>query len=180
MVGARRAMSTRIVKKKAGGGALLTSEAGTNVAAEWDAVRLRAWLARFYAGESVVALANREPWQHDRDGDGGVVVTRAGGGLVTALEPLIQACGGTWVAHGGGTADRLTVDRRDGLSVPPAKPRYRLRRVWLDAGEARRYYAGFSNEALWPHCHRAHVQPVFRRDDFSTYAAVNARFADAV
>lgn len=180
MVRGPAAMSTRIVRNKVTGAALLTSGRATNDAAAWDAGRLRAWLARFYAGESVVALANREPWQHDRDGDGGVVATRAGGGLVTALEPLIQACGGTWVAHGAGTADRLTVDRRDGLNVPPANPRYRLRRVWLDAGEARRYYEGFSNEGLWPLCHRAHVQPVFRPDDFSTYAAVNARFADAV
>jgi trehalose 6-phosphate synthase len=152
----------------------------TDTAAEWDAARLRAWLARFYAGEAIVALANREPWRHDRGPDGDAVATRAGGGLVTALEPLIQACGGTWVAHGAGTADRMTVDRRDGLNVPPANPRYRLRRVWLDAGEERRYYEGFANEGLWPLCHRAHVQPVFRSDDFNTYAAVNARFADAV
>jgi trehalose 6-phosphate synthase len=152
----------------------------TGTAAEWDAATLRAWLARFYPGEAIVALANREPWRHDRGPDGDVVAARAGGGLVTALEPLIQACGGTWVAHGAGTADRITVDQRNGLNVPPANPRYRLRRVWLDADEERRYYDGFANEGLWPLCHRAHVQPVFRTEDFDTYATVNARFAAAV
>ena len=64
--------------------------------------------------------------------------------------------------------------------MPPASPRYRLRRVWLDADEQRGYYCGFANEGLWPLCHRAHVQPVFRAEDFDSYAAVNAQFADAV
>jgi trehalose 6-phosphate synthase len=99
---------------------------------------------------------------------------------VTALEPLLSACAGTWVAHGAGSADRLMVDQRDGFDVPPATSGYRLRRVWLDADEHRGYYCGFANEGLWPLCHRAHVQPVFRAADFEMYAAVNARFAAAV
>jgi len=146
----------------------------------WDAARLRRWLATAYAGESIVVLANREPLKHDRDRDGEIVLSRSAGGLVTALEPLVRACSGTWVAHGAGSADRAVVDRRDGVNVPPASSRYRLRRVWLDADEQRRYYFGFANEGLWPLCHRAHVQPIFRSEDFDTYAAVNARFAEAV
>src|SRR5262245_8589671 len=131
----------------------------------WSAERLRHWVAAAYRGESIVVLANREPVRHDRADDDSIVVTRTGGGLVTALEPLIQACSGVWVAHGAGTADRVVVDGRDGLNVPPANPQYRLRRVWLDAREERGYYYGFANEGLWPLCHRAHVQPVFRSDD---------------
>ena len=141
---------------------------------------LRAWLATGYRDESVVVLANREPFRHDRTPDGGTVVRRSGGGLVTALEPVIQACSGVWVAHGSGTADPMVVDGRDGLDVPPANPLYRLRRVWLKPDEERGYYYGFANEGLWPLCHRAHVQPVFRSSDYSMYRAVNARFADAV
>jgi trehalose 6-phosphate synthase len=148
--------------------------------AAWDADRLRRSLAAGYSGESVVLLANREPLRHDRNADGTVVACRSAGGLVTALEPLMQACAGTWVAHGAGSADRETVDQRDGLDVPLANHSYRLRRVWLDADQHRRYYCGFANEALWPLCHRAHVQPIFRSGDFEMYAAVNARFADAV
>ena len=105
---------------------------------------------------------------------------RSAGGLVTALEPLLQACSGVWVAHGAGSADRAVVDRRDGLNVPPDHPAYRLRRVWLNEAEQRGYYLGFANEGLWALCHRAHVQPVFRPADFRIYEAVNARFADAV
>jgi trehalose 6-phosphate synthase len=153
---------------------------GTTAAASWDAARLRDWLARFYAGESIVVLANRQPVRHDLAPDGRILATRSAGGLVTALEPLMEACSGTWVAHGAGTADRLMVDRRDGFDVPPATSGYRLRRVWLDADEHHGYYCGFANEGLWPLCHRAHVQPIFRSADFAAYAAVNARFADAV
>lgn len=146
----------------------------------WTADRLRTWLETVYNKESIVVLANREPFRHDYTPDGGVIVRRSAGGLVTALEPLIQACSGVWVAHGAGTADRVVVDKRDGLDVPLANPLYRLRRVWLDEREERGYYYGFANEGLWPLCHRAHVQPIFRADDFHMYQAVNARFAQAV
>ena len=146
----------------------------------WTAERLRTAVANSFGNESIVVLANREPFQHDRTADGGVRVKRSSGGLVTALEPLIQACAGVWVAHGSGTADRSVVDGRDRLLVPPANPSYRLRRVWLNAAEERGYYGGFSNEGLWPLCHRAHVQPIFRGEDFALYETVNARFADAV
>jgi trehalose 6-phosphate synthase len=146
----------------------------------WTPERVQTWLSTFFSGERIIVLANREPVMHDRAPDGGIVVRRTASGLVTALEPLVQACRGVWVAHGAGTADRAVVDQRDGLDVPPASSQYRLRRVWLDQREQRHYYYGFANEALWPLCHRAHVQPVFRSDDFNTYRAVNARFADAV
>jgi trehalose 6-phosphate synthase len=147
---------------------------------DWSRERLRTWLKTRYRGESIIVLANREPFRHDRAEDGGIVWKRSSGGLVTALEPLVHACSGVWIAHGAGSADKLVVDKRDGVAVPPGNPRYRLRRVWLNAGEERGYYYGFANEGLWPLCHRAHVQPVFRSGDFNMYRSVNARFADAV
>jgi trehalose 6-phosphate synthase len=146
----------------------------------WTAEHLQTRLQAFERSGPIVVLANREPIRHDRAGDGSIVVSRSASGLVTALEPLIQACSGVWVAHGAGTADRVVVDRRNGLNVPPANPRYRLRRVWLDEHEQRGYYYGFANEGLWPLCHRAYVQPVFRSDDFEMYRAINTRFAEAV
>jgi trehalose 6-phosphate synthase len=148
--------------------------------AVWTEARLKRSLNTLFSGERIIVLANREPFMHDRTADGGIVVRRSASGLVTALEPLVRACSGVWVAHGAGTADSVVVDQQNGLDVPPADPQYRLRRVWLDEREQQGYYYGFANEALWPLCHRAHVQPVFRSDNFSTYRAVNARFADAV
>jgi trehalose 6-phosphate synthase len=84
------------------------------------------------------------------------------------------------VAHGSGAADRECVDDRSCLSVASGSGEYRLRRVWLDPEEERRYYYGFANEGLWPLCHRVHVRPVFRPADYVTYVQVNDRFAAAV
>ena len=142
---------------------------------------MQKWLASVCRERPVIVLANREPFRHDAGSDGRIVVRRSAGGLVTALEPLIEACSGVWVAHGAGTRDRVVVDQRDGIDVRSARGQsYRLRRVWLDDEEERRYYYGFANQGLWPLCHRAHVQPVFRADDFHTYQSVNLRFAEAV
>ena len=125
-------------------------------------------------------LANRAPFTHERTGDGGVSLKRSASGLVTALEPLVEACSGIWVAHGAGNADTACADDRGGLDVPPANPQYRLRYVWLPDHEHRGYYYGFANEGLWPLCHSVHVQPVFRSTDFRMYQLANARFAAAV
>ena len=137
-------------------------------------------LKQIGGGTQLIVLANRQPFTHERDGNGRILVTRSSSGVVNAVEPLVAACGGGWVAHGSGAADRDTVAERDGLNVPAEAPRYRLRRVWLREDEEQGYYYGFANEALWPLCHRAHVRPIFRSNDLETYWRVNGRFADAV
>src|SRR5438477_163628 len=111
-----------------------------------------------------------------------IEVWRPASGLVTALEPIMRACSGTWIAHGGGDADRETVDARDRVAVPPPPETaaYELRRVWLSGEEEAGYYYGFANEGIWPLCHIAHVRPVFRRADWEQYVAVNRKFAQTV
>jgi trehalose 6-phosphate synthase len=128
----------------------------------------------------VIVVANREPYIHERTPDGGVRALHAVSGLVTALEPVVEACSGTWIAHGAGTADRDVVDEADRVRVPPDRPSFTLRRVWLGQEEEQGYYYGFANEGVWPLCHLAHTRPLFRRDDWDRYREVNARFADAV
>jgi trehalose 6-phosphate synthase len=131
-------------------------------------------------GRRLVVVSHREPYVHAR-ADGRVVCRTLAGGLVAALDPVMRACGGTWLAHGGGDADREVVDERDRVRVPEGERGYVLRRVWLDdEAERRRYYDGFANGALWPLCHRAFVRPRFDPDDWAAYRAVNRRFADAV
>jgi trehalose 6-phosphate synthase len=137
-------------------------------------------LSRFLHGEKVVTLANREPYIHERREDGSVTVMHPASGLVTALEPVMQACTGVWVAHGSGSADRDTVDRHGRIWVPPGEDSYVLRRVWLSKEEEHGYYYGFSNEGLWPLCHIAHTRPLFRHDDWVHYRNVNEKFAQAV
>ncbi len=145
----------------------------------WTEETLRAVLRGEMRGNDVIVVANREPYIHVKTA-GGVRVQRPASGLVTALEPVMRACSGTWIAHGSGSADRETVDRRDRVAVPPGHPRYRIRRMWLTPEEIAGYYDGFANEGLWPLCHIAHVRPTFRSADWAQYRAVNAKFADAV
>jgi trehalose 6-phosphate synthase len=92
----------------------------------------------------------------------------------------MRACGGIWIAHGSGSADRETVDAHDCIQVPPERPAYTLRRVWLSEEEQDGYYYGFANEGLWPLCHIAFVRPSFRESDWNLYRKVNAKFAQAV
>lgn len=147
---------------------------------QWTAERLKQSLNRHLHGERIVILANREPYIHHHTADGGIEVQHPASGLVTALEPVMRACSGVWVAHGSGDADRETVDRHDHVSVPPGENAYQIRRVWLSEEEQQGYYFGFSNEGLWPLCHVAHARPVFRAEDWRQYLAVNQKFADAV
>lgn len=145
----------------------------------WDLARLRTLIQDELAGTDVILVSNREPYVHSGDGEA-IRCEMPAGGLVSALEPIARGCGGTWIAHGSGSADRETVDTNDRIQVPPGDPRYTLRRVWLSPEEEKGYYLGFANESLWPLCHNAFVRPVFREQDWHHYRAVNARFADAV
>ena len=146
---------------------------------EWTAERLRQLLRTQLSGDQVIVVSNREPYIHEQ-GEGGIEVKRPASGLVTAVEPVMRACSGTWVAHGSGSADRAVVDGADRVRVPPGHEEYLLRRIWLSEEEEQGYYYGFANEGMWPLCHVAHVRPVFRDSDWEAYREVNQRFADAV
>ncbi len=128
----------------------------------------------------MIVVSNREPYSHDFGDDGAIEVRVPASGMVTALEPVMRACSGTWVAHGSGSADRETVDRSDRVRVPPDDPSYTLRRVWLSEAEEQGFYYGLSNEGLWPLCHLAYVRPAFRGEDWVVYQAVNRKFAEIV
>lgn len=77
------------------------------------------------------------------------MVTRPASGLVTALESIIEAAAGVWVAHGAGAADKIVACTRDGVDGPSAVPRpYRLRYVWLTDHESRAHYDGFARQGF--------------------------------
>jgi trehalose 6-phosphate synthase len=146
----------------------------------WTAHRLKLTLSRHLHGEKLVIVSNREPYIHERTKDGRVAVLHPASGLVTALEPVMRACSGVWVAHGAGSADRETADAAGRICVPPGEEAYRLRRVWLSTAEEKGYYYGFSNEGLWPLCHLADTRPTFRSADWRHYEEVNRKFVEAV
>jgi trehalose 6-phosphate synthase len=146
---------------------------------EWSPDTLRRLLIEELPATQVLVVSNREPYIHNHV-NGAVALQIPASGVVAALEPVVRACGGTWIAHGSGSADRETVDHHDRIRVPPSDPAYTLRRVWLTEEEQDGYYYGFANEGLWPLCHIAFVRPTFHRENWAQYRAVNARFADVV
>src|SRR5687768_13619551 len=145
----------------------------------WTPDTLRQILDRELRGQDVIVVSNREPYIHVHQDDE-IVIQRPASGLVTAMEPIMRACSGVWIAHGSGSADREVVDSADRIAVPVEDPAYQLRRVWLTKEEEDGYYYGFANEGLWPLCHIAHVRPTFRTSDWIQYEKVNRKFADAV
>jgi len=146
---------------------------------QWSPQMLRQILNSELPDAELIVVSNREPYIHELV-DGNVELSVPASGLVSALEPVTRTCAGTWIAHGSGSADRMTVDRNDHLAVPPDNPAYTLRRVWLTEEEYKGYYYGFANEGLWPLCHIAFTRPMFRAADWECYQAVNRKFADVV
>ena len=145
----------------------------------WTPERLRVHVRSKLGDRPLFVVSNREPYTHVYRGKA-VEVTVPASGLVTAFEPILRTCQGTWLAHGSGDADRENVDGRDCLRVPPDEPKYTLKRVWLTKEEEEGYYFGFANEGLWPLCHIAHTRPIFRARDWEHYQAVNRKFAQAL
>lgn len=145
----------------------------------WTSERLKEFTKDILRGRSIFMVSNREPYIHTKNG-GKINYYVPASGPVTAIEPVMQSCGGIWIANGSGDADKLVVDKKDKIQVPPDEPKYTLRRVWLTEEEETGYYYGFSNEGLWPLCHIAHNRPIFRKEDWEEYKKVNQKFANAV
>ncbi|MGH3182883.1 MAG: alpha,alpha-trehalose-phosphate synthase (UDP-forming), partial [Streptosporangiaceae bacterium] len=100
-------------------------------------------------------------------------------GLTLALEPIVQATHGTWIAAASGNADAERVDAA-GRVEPVAGVEYSLRRIFLPPKLQHDYYTGFANSTLWPLCHIAYHQPRFEERWWQAYLQVNEIFADAV
>lgn len=145
----------------------------------WTRDSLRHLIADKLAGYRFIVVANREPFIHRYAGDT-IEVLRPASGMAAALDPIMEASGGTWIAHGSGDADRETVDTHDRLPVPPDNPAYTLRRIWLTKEQEEGYYYGLANGGLWPLCHVTFTPPAFRPDDWAMYRDVNRLYADAV
>jgi len=145
----------------------------------WTADRLAVQIQTRLGGSRLFVVSNREPYMHQHNGKSIDVVVPPSG-LVSALAPVLNACDGTWIAHGSGDADSEVVDAHDRLRVPPDDPRYTLRRLWLSKEEEEGYYYGFANEGLWPLCHIAHTRPLFQAQDWQHYQDVNRKFTAAL
>ncbi|KKR56797.1 MAG: Alpha,alpha-trehalose-phosphate synthase (UDP-forming) [Candidatus Curtissbacteria bacterium GW2011_GWA1_40_47] len=145
----------------------------------WTAQRLKEFIKEIIKDKTIFMVSNREPYIHTKNG-GKIRYYFPASGMVTAIEPIMQSCGGTWIAFGSGDADKTVVDKNNKIKVPPDEPKYTLRRIWLSQKERQGYYDGFSNEGLWPLCHIAHNRPIFRKEDWEQYENVNQKFANVI
>jgi len=141
----------------------------------WTAERLQEFIKAHLRDRPIYVVSNREPYVHEKVGRKETKWSVPASGLVTALEPVMVACGGTWLAHGSGSGDKVTTDSSGKIRVPPDDPKYTLKRIWLTSEDAG--HSNFSNEALWPLSHMAHTRPVFREEDWVAYRRVNGKFA---
>ncbi|MBU4581424.1 MAG: trehalose-6-phosphate synthase, partial [Proteobacteria bacterium] len=147
----------------------------------WTEKRLQDLVVAKLGENSLFVVSNREPYIHVFDVERNETkMMFPASGVVTAIDPIMRACGGTWVAHGSGNADTKFVNSRNKIGVPPGDERYILKRVWLTKEEEEGYYYGFANEGLWPLCHVTHTRPIFREVDWQIYRKVNEKFADAL
>lgn len=145
----------------------------------WTEQRLKVFIKDVLKDRTIFMVSNREPYIHTKKGRS-INYYIPASGMVTAIEPIMEACGGMWIAHGSGDADKLTVDKDDKLQVPPDEPKYTLKRLWLTEEEEEGYYYGFSNEGLWPLCHIAYTRPTFKKEDWEEYKKVNGKFAQNI
>ncbi|OFY39018.1 MAG: hypothetical protein A2X18_05655 [Bacteroidetes bacterium GWF2_40_14] len=151
----------------------------TSGEAIWTPERLKAEIKNLLQNKKMIVVSNREPYMHIHEGKEIKCIVPASG-MITAMEPILKACGGIWIASGTGDADKETVDKDDKIQVPPHDPKYVLKRLWQTKEEENHFYYGFSNEGLWPLCHIAHTRPTFRKEDWLFYKKVNDDFAKAV
>lgn len=171
------ALSLRVARRT------ISEKASAQLLAEelWTKDKLKNLIHAKLGENALYVVSNREPFMHIHDpGTGETKCIKPVGGVVTALHPVLSACGGTWIAHGSGNADKKNVNSKDKLGVPPQDIRYILKRIWLSKEEEEGYYYGFSNEGLWPLCHNTHTRPIFREQDWQMYKKVNQKFANAI
>lgn len=152
---------------------------GEKLESPWTSQRLKEYTKEALKGKHLYIISNREPYIHIKKGNS-ISYIRPASGMVTAIEPMVMATGGMWLAHGSGEADAQVVDKNDIVKVPPHSPSYELKRIWLTKEEQRGFYDGFANNGLWPLCHNAYVLPVFNVDDWHAYIVVNQKFANSI
>jgi len=145
----------------------------------WTKKSLKDRIKHIIGDRLLIIASNREPYLHIHK-EGRIEHIRPVGGAVTALDPVMRVCKGTWVAYGSGNADKEVVDAKNEVGVPPENPEYTLRRIWLTKDEENGYYSGYSNKGLWPLCHMAYTQPSFDEIDWAYYKIVNKKFADTI
>lgn len=122
------------------------------------------------AAADFVVVANRLPVDRVAGPDDEPIWRTSPGGLVAALEPVMQGVNGAWVGWPGQADLELKPFDANGIRLIP---------IALSDDEVSKYYEGFSNDTIWPLYHDVIAPPQYHREWWETYVAVNRRFADA-
>jgi trehalose 6-phosphate synthase/phosphatase len=120
----------------------------------------------------LIVVSNRAPVEVAH-GPEGLRITRTVGGLASALDDAMRERHGVWIAWAGSASDELLTREATGLPYP-------VRPVRLKEREVNNYYAGFSNQVLWPLCHTFPTRCRFVPGYWVSYRHANEVFATEV
>jgi trehalose 6-phosphate synthase len=123
-------------------------------------------------------VSNRLPIRAEK-GDEGWKSHVSGGGLVTALAPLLRRFGGMWIGWTG-ASDLQGRDLRMLVSEFAKREGYRVAPVPLTAEDYERFYQGFCNEIVWPLFHDLQTRCNFEPAYWTSAQKVEQTFADVV
>ncbi len=144
----------------------------------WTAERLKEFIKAYLKDRKIFIVSNQEPYIHQKIKNE-IKCSVVPSGLNTAVNSVMEACGGVWIAHGSGDADKETADENGKLQVPPNDPHYTLKRVWLSEKEFGGHYR-FSVEAMYSLCLMTYTRPVFKKADWMMYKQINKKFAQTL
>jgi trehalose 6-phosphate synthase len=128
--------------------------------------------------ERLVVVSNRLPFTFRRNDEGRWRAAPAGGGLVTALLPVLRHRGGVWVGWTGANGEDASLTAA--LDAEGEGAGFTLKAVPLSAEEVHDFYLGFSNEIVWPLFHDLQSLCNFEPAYWRTYCEVNRRYARVV
>jgi trehalose 6-phosphate synthase len=141
------------------------------------------------ARRRLIVVSNRGPVSYGRGPDGARTTLRGGGGLVTALRPLLARHDVTWIASAMSDEDRIVAAESGGAfedTTRDGSP-FRVRLVAHDPAAYDGYYNVVANPMLWFVQHRLWgfarrpvVDERFHAAWRDGYEAVNRAFAEAV
>jgi trehalose-6-phosphate synthase len=127
----------------------------------------------------LIIVSNRLPMSLDAQDDGSYSLKQNVGGLATAIGPYHRShhdC--LWVGWSGEDPAEHTEEEIEAM-----RSTYEENRcvpLFLSAEQVSGFYAGFSNNTLWPLLHDFSHEAVFDPNTWETYSQVNQLFADAL
>jgi alpha,alpha-trehalose-phosphate synthase [UDP-forming] len=128
------------------------------------------------AAGNLILVSNRLPASIETGPDG-PILKPGSGGLVTALRPVLKARKGYWIGWAG-RGSETEIDRL--LEKASSELGCQMISVSLTQAERTGFYAGFSNEIVWPLFHDLQSRCNFDPTYWRAYVTVNRKFAEAV